>query len=301
MKNIVIALALGCCLLTAAAQKNIDQGLVAFYSYNGNANDYSGNNYHGVAYGVWPVADHNGIGNQAYYFDGIASKINVAKDEFVTDVLSVSFWLRITANNTFRYCIACSDFSLFTEGDSVGMCILLPLEKRVKGYAGMNTWTNVVGTFDNYYIRLYINGTMVDSVFHQGLIFDSNWELIMGAFGSNYWEGELDDIRIYNRVLSKADVTELWGYYGVQENAATTNFLTWPVPCDQTLQFNWAGASPQVSLFSADGRCVKHIVQPDSYGSGNYKIDVSDLVPGIYWMQCISKENHGIEKILIGR
>ena len=46
-------------------------GLVAFYPFNGNPNDESGNGNHGVEQGgISLTADRFGIENSAYYFDG---------------------------------------------------------------------------------------------------------------------------------------------------------------------------------------------------------------------------------------
>ncbi len=301
MKKILTTLLIACCVLSLKAQPFLELGLVAYYSFNGNANDLSGFNNHGTAYGVWPAVDHYGTSNQAYYFDGIASKVTVPKDKFVTDKLTVSFWIRIPSSSVFNFCMACSDFSIFTEADSVGMAIALPATKMVKGYAAIGTWTQVVGTFDNQTIRLYIDGAIADSVYHPGIIYDANWNLTMGSFGSNYWEGDLDEIRIYNRVLSTSEVGQLWASYGLEEYAGQTGIRSWPVPCNQTLNFEWQGACPEVSIFAADGRCVKVIEKPETSGSGAYSIPVNDLEQGVYWMQCTSQSQRRVEKILIGR
>ena len=45
-------------------------GLVAYYPFNGNANDESGNSNHGTVYGPILTSDRFGATNQAYDFDG---------------------------------------------------------------------------------------------------------------------------------------------------------------------------------------------------------------------------------------
>jgi len=50
--NTILAAALCACLAqNAKAQDWITNGLVAYYSFNGNANDASGNGYNGTVYG----------------------------------------------------------------------------------------------------------------------------------------------------------------------------------------------------------------------------------------------------------
>ncbi|MEZ4577796.1 MAG: hypothetical protein R2861_04795 [Desulfobacterales bacterium] len=46
------------------------QGLVAYWPFNGNANDASGNANHGTTHGTVPTTDRFGIANSAYLFAG---------------------------------------------------------------------------------------------------------------------------------------------------------------------------------------------------------------------------------------
>ena len=45
-------------------------GLVAFYPFNGNANDASGNGFHGTRFQVGDGLDRHGNQNQSLYFNG---------------------------------------------------------------------------------------------------------------------------------------------------------------------------------------------------------------------------------------
>ena len=50
--------------------RTLDDSLVAYYPFNGNAMDESGNNNNGTVNGATSTTDRNGISNNAYYFDG---------------------------------------------------------------------------------------------------------------------------------------------------------------------------------------------------------------------------------------
>jgi hypothetical protein len=52
-----------------------DPSLVAYYPFNGNANDESGNGHHGIVNGAILISDRFGNANSAYYFDGIDDEI----------------------------------------------------------------------------------------------------------------------------------------------------------------------------------------------------------------------------------
>ena len=48
----------------------LSQNLVAYYPFNGNANDESGNGNNGTVYGAQLVTDRFNVANSAYHFNG---------------------------------------------------------------------------------------------------------------------------------------------------------------------------------------------------------------------------------------
>jgi hypothetical protein len=55
-------------------------GLVAYYPFNGNANDISGNGYHGTVNGATLTSDRDGNENNSYSFDGVDDYIFLGKN-----------------------------------------------------------------------------------------------------------------------------------------------------------------------------------------------------------------------------
>lgn len=72
----------------------------------------------------------------------------------------------------------------------------------------VNTWTHVAGTFDGNILRLYINGTQVDSTPVTGTIATSNGPLRIGgnSLWGEFFQGRIDEVRIYNRALTQAQI-----------------------------------------------------------------------------------------------
>lgn len=68
-------------------------GLVAYYPFNGNANDESGNGYHVTIYGTTLTTDRCGENNKAYFFNGIGNYIVVPYDFSLTEV-TVCGWIK---------------------------------------------------------------------------------------------------------------------------------------------------------------------------------------------------------------
>ncbi|CAB1063452.1 hypothetical protein D1BOALGB6SA_8235, partial [Olavius sp. associated proteobacterium Delta 1] len=63
---------------SAQAFADLSQGLVAYYPFNGNADDESGNGNHGVVNGATVTEDRFGNLGSAYEFDGVSSYIEIA-------------------------------------------------------------------------------------------------------------------------------------------------------------------------------------------------------------------------------
>jgi hypothetical protein len=72
-------LALTLCLIyfQTKAQINLNQGLAAYWNFDGNANDVSGNNNNGIVNGPTLIVDKWGNANGAYFFNGINNWIQV--------------------------------------------------------------------------------------------------------------------------------------------------------------------------------------------------------------------------------
>ncbi len=72
-------------------------GLVAWYPFNGNANDESGNGNHGVVNGATLTADRFGNPNSAYHFDGVDDFIRLVKSDTAdfSNGFTISFWVQV--------------------------------------------------------------------------------------------------------------------------------------------------------------------------------------------------------------
>src|SRR5262249_42239721 len=89
--------------------------LVAEFLFNGNADDTSGNGFHGVVHGATPTPDRFGNPNSAYAFDGKDDYIVVSPPPKLIDTaLTISVWMRCDSTSLgkrFRWhdCIICQD------------------------------------------------------------------------------------------------------------------------------------------------------------------------------------------------
>jgi hypothetical protein len=210
---------------------------VAYYPFNGNARDGSGNNHDGTVYGATPTADRFGVANAAYSFDGTSEYIEVPDDSALDcAAFSISLWARVQAFSSVKMGTDVNyQFLLFKqntresqfEGYSIGLdesqhffsggvCSSSGFQRIVAApdsSAQTGEWVNIVLTADSNTVQLFLNGIKVGS---EPTGFPLNYGSRPLRFGrttdtifDGLFSGSLDDIAIYNRVLSAQEVTDL--------------------------------------------------------------------------------------------
>ena len=72
----------------------------------------------------------------------------------------------------------------------------------------LNTWTHLAATYDGATLRLYRNGTQVATRAVSGAITTSDSPLRIGGnlVWGEYFDGLIDEVRIYNRVLTATEI-----------------------------------------------------------------------------------------------
>src|SRR2546427_4551010 len=76
----------------------LNDGLIAWYPFTGNANDASTNGNNGTVMGAQLTTDRNGVPNQAYLFNGTTDYINVGQGVKPTFPLTITAWIYPSAS-----------------------------------------------------------------------------------------------------------------------------------------------------------------------------------------------------------
>src|SRR3989344_1357743 len=99
-------------------------------------------------------------------------------------------------------------------------------------------WHHVAGVYDGTNMNIYVDGILAKSTAKTGTINSSSVAVLIGTLinnGSNqeFFDGKLDEVRIYNRALSASEVTQLYnfapgpiGEWKFEEGAGTSAFDT---------------------------------------------------------------------------
>ena len=203
-------------------------GLVAWYPFNGNANDESGNGNNGSVSGASITSDRNG-NQSAFHFNGNGNQVNIPYSSSLspTEEVSVAAWCRaetfegknLVSNGT-HVNFYHRSYYLFGP-DANGQC-------RFRLHAGtteesiftttsfdLSEWVHVVGTYDGHSMRTYANGVLEGELLKSGAINQHGNGTTIGSnifyAYSDYWfQGDIDDVGIWNRALTATEVQALY-------------------------------------------------------------------------------------------
>ncbi len=202
----------------------VPSGLVAYYPFNGNTDDQSGNFNHLTATGTTATTDRNNMFSSAYDFNGS------------TDFMQKFSPTGLPTSNASRtHCVWLRTISFSSQnilwygssGIGLGSGVMVDsgqftnsgyFSNSVANHNGiLNEWKHYCATYNGTSASNYINGVFQNSDLITWTT-DPSSSLIIGKRIDNAdpFQGVLDDIRIYNRVLSSAEILALSGSHPTQ-------------------------------------------------------------------------------------
>ncbi len=289
----------------------LNDGLIAFYPFTGNANDGSTNGNNGTVMGAQLTSDRNGVASQAYLFNGVDNYINIGNRVKPNFPLTVTAWIYPTSsdgeahtifrsgtfNNAGSYNGVLLTYSgqglLFTFIGSGPYSSSANYRSRIMSNAGVipaNKWTHVVLVWIDYQTtKFYVNGVFQPS---QPNGFGSGTTIVNtatdGAIGMqdnpSYpapFMGKLDEVRVYNRELSASEVTSLAiepPQVTVQPSSVTTNagstvVFTASATGAGPLNFLWQFQGTNISGVNTNTLTLTNVTVAHS---GTYRVVVSN-------------------------
>jgi gliding motility-associated-like protein len=239
---------------------NLQNGLVGYYPFCGNANDGSGNGNNGVVSGATLTIDRFGNTNSAYNFNGTNNYItiaNVAANTF-TSTFSISVWVKPAAgygsgsspNGTQNQIVSKWGFAGVNNAsyslgvDQAGIAFTGVHNGSVSSSVNsspstisINEWHHLVSTLSGGVLRLYVDNVLVKTISNSVNAQNSRYTLDIAreALGNySYFKGVIDDIQIYNRALTPCEVNQI--YTSTNTTFTTPSILTFnPLPTQISL------------------------------------------------------------------
>jgi len=320
-KTLTYAVAMSAGLLTTPlALADLNDGLVAYYPFNGNANDESGNGNEGTVNGATLTEDKLGNADSAYSFDGINDYISVADgSQFnFTNNLSLSLWVKPQSTQVayaglidknhygphkgFVLQQSGNRHNSFYFGYGDGTKWSNPHGDTFRVEFNSESWNHLVISKEDTEISYFLNGVHVitENVAVPEIASNEELPLYIGSVNgtTRFFNGIIDDIRIYNRALSEDEIQALYAgvpedgdcqhaTYSLKKRTLTVPFVEMPVVDFLTGQPTgemelWTGSLRQVFGTTNRFRLINKTVAQITDGSSSscpatYAVDTGTL------------------------
>jgi gliding motility-associated-like protein len=198
-------------------------GLVAWYPFCGNTNDYTGNGYNLNDSGAVLTTDRFGSSNCAYHFDGLSNVMYIhSLLPLPYNNFTYSCWMLAdtvqdgvivyNGNSNTNGTGIVYDAGSATPGYNItmlagGVCFCMSV------FAPLHQWHHAVLRCSSGTFNLFIDTTLVSTssaayispsgIFAVGMDYTD---------GTNAFIGKIDDIAVYNRALSDTEIRQLYHY-----------------------------------------------------------------------------------------
>ena len=218
------------------------QGLVAWYPFDGNASDMSVNGKHGAVHGATLGMDRHGHANKAYSFDGVNDyiQINNYKGILNDNTRSVGCWIN-PSRISFQPIVTWGKpstgknwaFQMHYSGE-IALGTFGSGGQRSSLRLSTSNWMHVLVSFsgNNGNLNLFINSAL-DNTMTTGLNLQTEgiFDVRIGRHNSGngdpqFFKGYIDDVRIYDRALSAAEVLALYNLEKPKIPLTDSNFQT---------------------------------------------------------------------------
>jgi gliding motility-associated-like protein len=266
---------------------SLQSGLVGYWPFCGNANDESGNGNNGAVNGATLTTDRFGNADNAYSFDGDDWISLGDPDELeLSQDFTISCWFNSATNGTFNtflskascnepniqgYVLGLQDFPTSGANPKVHfqsypyMSDATPLLPGSNGIVSPNSWKNFSVVYNKtlQILKYYVDGNEIFSINVSLTISNTTLQAFIGRHinqngggcGSGYFNGKIDDISIWNRILSAAEISAnfnignpsySWSTGETTSNIAVNPSATASYSCDVTV--NGQTCSDEVTI-----------------------------------------------------
>jgi hypothetical protein len=280
---------------------------IAYYPFNGNVNDESGNGINGINFGATLTTDRFGNPNSAYSFNGISNYIDIPGTNalHLTSGLALCAWINFTESSSLHEIVG-KHISGYGNGYYLMIRPATTPEFYISSEPGLESsdvlndgqWHFLVGNYDGVTQNLYIDGRLKSS---QAKTYSTTNDstIMIGkqheGVAANWFNGKIDDVCIYNRPLTELEITALYGAYNKVNDLVNEQFMVYPNPTKGIINIiSEVNEIPdKLTVYDIAGRiCYFSTEKPLKRN-----IDLSGLQKGMYILKFNFKDQLIISKL----
>jgi Concanavalin A-like lectin/glucanases superfamily/Secretion system C-terminal sorting domain len=296
----------------------INEGLIAYYPFNGNAQDASPNGNNGVVSGAILTVDRFNQQNKAYSFNGSSAFISINKGLQLSQNYTVSAWINTNIlSSNWQTVISKYETNLYGPywfgvhldrpnawiSNGSGTYTFFDSDRSIP----TNRWIHLVWTGQGTVGKVYVNGVL-DGTRTIPLMTQNNdlvtigKQVVWAGFDSYCWfNGSLDEIRLYNRAFTPCEITDLYDKERLPTTAtndiAHQDFSISPNPTHDKLTINLKNTEESLKATITDitGRIL--LIQHNTH-SAQVEMDIKSLVNGLYLLEIKMDGHKTIQKFI---
>ena len=324
-------------LFSYATIAQVNQGLIGYYTFSGNANDSSGNDNHGFVTGATLTSDRFGRPNSAYHFGSGLDKIELHAGTIGMTVgveRTISVWIKpdtiLTAEHThvinhylmfdtyvsnfFFSIVKTAGFFKF-RATGIGVDVL----DGVFSFDPTDKWSHIVLIMKDGMsnTRIYVNASIsaIGQVTYNDFI--SPLTPVIGNIYDlldpqiHHFVGAIDDLRIYDRVLSESEIDTLYGDYQANYVDDDSKIFpqiycldqNYPNPFNPNTKIKYSVpqvSQVQIKVFDVLGNEIETLVNEEKQ-IGTYELtwSVEGFSSGVYFYQLKAGDYTSVRKMIL--
>ena len=223
-------------------------GLIGYWPFNGNAQDESGNGNHGIEHNIQLTLDRNSKSNSAMFFDGKTSFVSIKNfgSEPISDsAITITGWVKtnhkIPEGESMFVCSARSNSAtaFVINPDNLFICTFANSQGGFHNFYSDKSniisdgkWHFFAMVYDGFNQKTYLDSTLIwNQYFPFDLLASGLLEFGRDNPYGRHYNGDMDDIGIWNRALSEQEVKALYDSKQVSslipDNVPKTGLIGW--------------------------------------------------------------------------
>lgn len=311
MKKYILCIATYLLATTAYCQVDLDLGLIGYWPFNGDMADESQFGNDGVNNDCVLSLDNAGNDDEAYEFNGQTSFVDIPSSyDELTLPFSISAWVLKSEFGAYGHVFSSSSepnayHGIYLGVSSEGLVQISytdggPVDsesrrsKRTNSAIPLNKWVH---------IAVVVNGPndmiiQFDSTIQEGEYSGTGGTFVNGtstamigraAHNPDYWTGNIDEVRLYNRALTSDELNVICNsdpISSVSEPEKAAPFVIYPNPSKDVINLSKVDGFKEYKIFDTQGK----IMQAGQIRSTNPQLNISNFQTGNYIIKLIGED-----------